>query len=959
MTIATRALAVFLALTASLPCPAQSNPAAAEQIWVATWGCSAQLTETKNLPPEPGLSSNTLRQVLRASLGGKRLRAHFSNAFGNSPVTLESAHVAKSLGNDAIDPATEKAMTFRGASGVTIAPGAEVVSDAFEFTFPPQAALAVTLHFGATSAAVTGHPGSRTTSYLAAGDAVAASRLAGSVTTQHWYILTGLDTLADPPGGALIALGDSITDGRGSTTDANNRWPDDLANRLMTNDATKRVAVVNQGVGGNAVLAGGLGPTARARFDRDVLEQAGARWVIVLEGVNDIGADRNQSVATNLIAAYGTFVKKAHEHKLRVYGATITPFGGSFYSGPTHEEARQSVNAWIRNGPFDAVIDFDAAVRDPAAPARLRTDYDSGDHLHLNAGGLPGDGRCSGLDVVPPVSGAGLSPIYGGRCIATDESPTPQVCRAVFASAFGLLLLTAISAAAQFSYTTNLGEITITGYSGPPGEAVIPETINGLPVSSIGNTAFISSSSLTGVSIPASVRNIGDYAFESCSQLSRISIPGTVTNIGLSAFYACGSLTNVSMADGVIALGGNAFFNCPQLVRVALPATLSQLPYFLFSQCAALSQVTIPDGVTNIGDSAFFGCASLAEINLPAGVKKIGGAAFAGSGLTHLTIPGGVNQFGDAFSDCDSLTNVVLLDGIASVPTNAFLSCRSLAQVALPPTVTNIDTTAFNNCLSLSHIEIPDGLRVIGAAAFRGSGLTHVSIPASVTAMGDRAFYQCTNLLEVDGGGGKSGLQQHEWHAPGQEPNHAAPISQRPRWKLRAAGERHEPGIECRELLAERDDARPARWPHKLGKSSVQRVHQSGEPVFQEQRSGARRPGNARNGDGDGVLSARHDRMAYALWRTPGGLVESDNTDGRPHLWNCGRTICVCDDRPEQRLDRRGGQRQPGPTCLDTGEDRHIHRRPGQLRGSGSHEHFEPLLSFAFALSRFHGRCRI
>ena len=356
--------------------------------WVATWGCAPQLTEPANLPPTPGLSGNTLRQFVHLSIGGRRLRAWFSNAYGSNSVTINAVQVALSAGGSAINPATPRALTFQRLPGVTILAGDVVVSDPIDFELPPLADLAVSMYLGKTPDTLTGHPGSRATSYIRVGEAVAARDLPTAATTTHWYLLTGIDVMAGRASASIITLGDSITDGRGSTTDGNNRWPDDLARRLSTNFSTAEVAVVNEGIGGNAVLAGGLGPTALVRFDRDVLGQSGAKWLIVLAGVNDIGQSGDQAVATNLIAAYEKFVAKAHSRNIRAYGVPILPFGGAMYFSTAHETARQMVNDWIRtSGKFDAVIDLDAAVRDPANPANLLPAYDSGDHLHLNVAG--------------------------------------------------------------------------------------------------------------------------------------------------------------------------------------------------------------------------------------------------------------------------------------------------------------------------------------------------------------------------------------------------------------------------------------------------------------------------------------------------------------------------------------------------------------------------------------------
>ncbi len=356
--------------------------------WVGTWGTSPQLTETRNLPPAPGLTSNTLRQIVQVSIGGNKLRAKFSNAFGTNPVTMSSIHLALSTGGSTIKTGSDRALTFQGKPSVTIPAGEIVVSDPFDFDLAPLSDVAVTIDFGDTSAAVTGHPGSRSTSYLQPGDSVSEVDLPTAAQTQHWYILTGLDVEANHPSAAIVTLGDSITDGRGSGTDKNDRWPDDLARRLQSDKNTADIAVLNEGIGGNCVLRGGLGPTAVSRFDRDVLSPSGVRWLIVLEGVNDIGGSHDASVATNLIVAYGQIIDQAHARRLRVYGATILPFGRSFYDSPAHEAARETVNQWIRTSDkFDAVIDFDAVMRDPQNPSHLLPAADSGDHLHPNEAG--------------------------------------------------------------------------------------------------------------------------------------------------------------------------------------------------------------------------------------------------------------------------------------------------------------------------------------------------------------------------------------------------------------------------------------------------------------------------------------------------------------------------------------------------------------------------------------------
>jgi len=358
--------------------------------WVGTWSAAAQRVETANEPPAPGLANHTLRQIFYVSIGGKRLRVHLSNAYGASAVTMTSVHLALSDTGSAITAGSDHALLFEGKPSVTIAPGAVVTSDPLDFSVPMLAKVALSIAFGAAPAEVTGHPGSRTTSYIVNGDAAGSATLNAPVTTDHWYYATGIDVASDAPGGAIVTLGDSITDGRGSTTNGNDRWPDDLSRRLRQNAATSTIGLLNQGLGGNAVLSvsNGNGPPANTRFQRDVLEPAGVRWLIVLHGVNDIGVATSQNVAQDLIKAYGDFITLAHAKNIRAYGVPILPFGASMYDSTDHEAARQTVNTWIRApGHYDAVIDLDATVRDPANQARLSTAYDSGDHLHLNAAG--------------------------------------------------------------------------------------------------------------------------------------------------------------------------------------------------------------------------------------------------------------------------------------------------------------------------------------------------------------------------------------------------------------------------------------------------------------------------------------------------------------------------------------------------------------------------------------------
>lgn len=355
--------------------------------WVGTWTTSPQLVEQRNNPPDPGLSNNTLRQVVHVSIGGERLRVKFSNEFSRQPVVMHSVHIAVSEGSDSIDTNTDLALSFDGKPEFTLKPGTAIMSDPFNFELKPLSNVTITIYFGDTSPDVTGHPGSRTTSYILPGNEVSAMNLPGAVKTDHWYIINGIDVVAPESPGAVVILGNSITDGRGSGTNKQNRWPDELARRLQKNQDTRNVAVLNAGIGGNCVLRKCLGPSGLSRFDRDVLGQAKVRWLIILEGINDIGGSRrakvSAKVANDLISAFKEMVDSAHAKGIKVYGATLTPFEGSFYDSPDHEAAAKIVNEWIRtSGYFDAVIDFAKALSDPQNPGHYPPSADSGDHLH-------------------------------------------------------------------------------------------------------------------------------------------------------------------------------------------------------------------------------------------------------------------------------------------------------------------------------------------------------------------------------------------------------------------------------------------------------------------------------------------------------------------------------------------------------------------------------------------------
>jgi lysophospholipase L1-like esterase len=384
-------LVLLLAVLTALFVGASGRPPASQ--WVATWTSMPQLTEPSNMPPAPFtgvdrvLDNASLRQTAHVSVGGPRIRLRFSNAFGGAPLPLSAVSVARPLdgraGVSAVVPGSVVPVTFHGKPSTVVPMGAQVVSDPLPFPVRAFENITVTTYLahGQGSLSITSHPGSRTTSYLVSGNQVASADLPGATPVDHWYFLSGVEVRS--PSSAVAVIGDSLSDGRGSTTNGNDRWPDVLAARVPA-------AVVNQAAGGNRVLQDGLGPNVLARLDRDLLAQSGVSWAIVFEGINDLGTAAPaaaSAVASDLIDAYDQIIVRAHAAGIQVYGATLTPFGGNEgYDDPLREAARSSVNAWIR-AHFDAVLDFDRVVRDPSTPSRLLPAYDVGDHLHLNPAG--------------------------------------------------------------------------------------------------------------------------------------------------------------------------------------------------------------------------------------------------------------------------------------------------------------------------------------------------------------------------------------------------------------------------------------------------------------------------------------------------------------------------------------------------------------------------------------------
>ncbi|PVI04432.1 hypothetical protein DM02DRAFT_624927 [Periconia macrospinosa] len=378
--------------------------------WIDTWATMPQLTEPANLPPAPFNQSgavfvnSTIRQTLKVSVGASQIRIRITNAFGVTNLPITAATVALPANDTAgihqIQASTLQKVTFSGKESISIPNGALAVSDPLDFPIKPRSVITITLYLqnGQTTNSITSHPGSRTTSWWQFGNAVAAPSLTvTSSSTQsaaHWYFLSSIEAWVPPTSGTLAIVGDSITDGRGSETDKNNRWPDLLHTRLQTSPGTSTIAISNQAAGGNRILADGLGPNALGRIERDVLSHPGVRYAMVFEGVNDIGtaattAAAQDAVYAGLTQAYAQIVTRIHALGIPVFGATITPFSapanftGQPYSHPAREATRVKINKFIReSGVFDAVVDFDEMLRDPAIPSQLSKEYDSGDYLH-------------------------------------------------------------------------------------------------------------------------------------------------------------------------------------------------------------------------------------------------------------------------------------------------------------------------------------------------------------------------------------------------------------------------------------------------------------------------------------------------------------------------------------------------------------------------------------------------
>ena len=362
--------------------------------WVTTWATALQVAEPHNRPPQPGLAGNSFRQIVQVSIGGKALRLHLSNLFNETETEILGVEIARArtMGESPeIVPGSSVSLTFGGRLDVKMAPGAEAVSDPVRFRLAPRENLAITIHYGKVSdSPLTSHPGSRTTSYIATGDT---DDFSDAVRTAHWYTISAIDVKPRRRSAAICVLGDSITDGRGTTTDGQDRWTDQLSRSLLKDRRTRNLAVLNFGLGGNCVLQGGLGPTGESRYARDLFGQQGVKYVILFEGTNDLGSGRpGAEIAEGIQAVWTRIAQEAHARGIKVIAATVTPAKGSFYEKEgtgEHEKGRQLLNAWIRGSElFDGVIDFAAMVADPQDPDKLDPAYlFENDWLHLNAWG--------------------------------------------------------------------------------------------------------------------------------------------------------------------------------------------------------------------------------------------------------------------------------------------------------------------------------------------------------------------------------------------------------------------------------------------------------------------------------------------------------------------------------------------------------------------------------------------
>jgi lysophospholipase L1-like esterase len=373
------------------PPPAQANAAAPAAAPAGQRGPAPA-------PAPTNFKDQTVRMIVHTSIGGKRARVTLSNTFGNAPLTIGSAHIALRSKESTVVPASDRPLMFNGKPTVTIAQGAQITSDPFDLEIPQQGDLAISIYLPGESGQLTTHATGLHTTYIATGNVASATALEGATTTRSWYWISSVDVMAPAEAGAIVAFGDSITDGATSTNDADRSWPSILAARLASSSGAPKLSVLNLGISGNRLLADGAGVNALARFDRDVLGQSGVKWLMIMEGINDIGvttgnrgngpAPANPVTADDLILPIKQMIDRAHAHGIKVIGCTLTPYQGAAYYSDKGEEVRDAVNRWIRTGgAFDAVVDYDKVTRDSANPKTFNAPFNNTDHLHPNDAG--------------------------------------------------------------------------------------------------------------------------------------------------------------------------------------------------------------------------------------------------------------------------------------------------------------------------------------------------------------------------------------------------------------------------------------------------------------------------------------------------------------------------------------------------------------------------------------------
>jgi lysophospholipase L1-like esterase len=377
--------------------------------WIATWGTAQQLAPAADpgagphMPDEGSaaspekISAQTVRMVARVTAGGTAVRVALSNSFGHAPVSIDAAHVARYDSGAAIHPGSTRRLTFGGRDRVVLPTGAQIYSDPLEYDVPPQTDLAVSLYLPDDSVTPTTHEVGLRTAWLAPGDQVAEPDLSDAVEFRSYLWLTEIDVLAPPAAATVVALGDSVVDGMETTPGADAAWPSMLARRLAARLDLPPRAVINMGLSGNRVLreTDGLGASALARLDRDVLARPGVRWVVLSEGLNDMFFSvlpglppSERATAEDIVAGYRMLIGRVRPHGPQIIGCTLPPVGSTPMFTPELERMRQDVNHWIRtSGEFDAVVDLDAATRDPAAPERFPARLLSGDDVHPNDDG--------------------------------------------------------------------------------------------------------------------------------------------------------------------------------------------------------------------------------------------------------------------------------------------------------------------------------------------------------------------------------------------------------------------------------------------------------------------------------------------------------------------------------------------------------------------------------------------